>query len=34
LLRDDTVKAMAKGVFGSPTTIVDGELFWGPIASI
>jgi 2-hydroxychromene-2-carboxylate isomerase len=28
-LRDETAAAMAKGVFGSPFVIVDGEPFWG-----
>ena len=28
-LRAETDLAMAKGVFGSPFVIVDGELFWG-----
>jgi len=28
-LRDETDKAMEKGVFGSPYFIVDGEGFWG-----
>jgi len=22
-------KAMEAGIFGSPTTVIDGELFWG-----
>lgn len=29
LLRDEVQAALAAGVFGSPTVIVDGELFWG-----
>lgn len=28
-LRDSTERAAARGVFGVPTLIVDGELFWG-----
>jgi 2-hydroxychromene-2-carboxylate isomerase len=28
-LRDETDAALAHGVFGVPTVIVDGELFWG-----
>ncbi len=28
-LRDETGKAIARGVFGSPFIIVDGEPFWG-----
>jgi len=28
-LRIDIENAMKLGVFGSPTTVVDGELFWG-----
>jgi len=32
-LRDDTQQAIAAGVFGVPTAIVDGELFWGYDAS-
>ena len=28
-LRDEMAAAMAKGVFGSPFVIVDGEPFWG-----
>lgn len=28
-LRDNTEAAIAQGVFGVPTFIVDGELFWG-----
>lgn len=28
-LRLDTEQAVARGVFGAPTFIVDGELFWG-----
>lgn len=28
-LRVETEQAVAKGVFGVPTLIVDGELFWG-----
>ena len=28
-LRESTEKALLCGVFGSPTTVVDGELFWG-----
>jgi len=26
---DQTDMAREKGIFGSPTCIVDGELFWG-----
>jgi 2-hydroxychromene-2-carboxylate isomerase len=29
VLRDRTSEAMAKGVFGSPFILVDGEPFWG-----
>jgi 2-hydroxychromene-2-carboxylate isomerase len=29
MLRDETDKALEKGVFGSPYFIVDGEGFWG-----
>src|SRR6185436_11551323 len=29
LLRKNTDEAVARGVFGVPTAIVDGELFWG-----
>jgi len=29
LLREATEQAIAKGVFGSPFIIVDGESFWG-----
>jgi 2-hydroxychromene-2-carboxylate isomerase len=28
-LRDRTARASALGVFGAPTWVVDGELFWG-----
>lgn len=28
-LREETDHALAQGVFGVPTVIVDGELFWG-----
>lgn len=28
-LRRNTEQALARGVFGVPTTVVDGELFWG-----
>jgi 2-hydroxychromene-2-carboxylate isomerase len=28
-LRDQTARASALGVFGAPTWVVDGELFWG-----
>jgi 2-hydroxychromene-2-carboxylate isomerase len=28
-LRDETTSAVRAGVFGSPTIIVDGEMFWG-----
>jgi len=28
-LRESIESAMAIGVFGSPTTVIDGELFWG-----
>lgn len=28
-LREATAAAIDAGVFGSPTTVVDGELFWG-----
>jgi 2-hydroxychromene-2-carboxylate isomerase len=28
-LREATERAVARGVFGVPTVIVDGELFWG-----
>lgn len=28
-LRDETAAAIRRGVFGSPTLIVDGEMFWG-----
>lgn len=28
-LREETAAAIDAGVFGSPTTVVDGELFWG-----
>jgi 2-hydroxychromene-2-carboxylate isomerase len=28
-VRDETEDAIAKGVFGVPTVIADGELFWG-----
>lgn len=28
-LRQDVEASLASGVFGSPTVIVDGELFWG-----
>ena len=28
-LRDATEEAVAKGVFGVPTVLVDGEIFWG-----
>ncbi|MBB6123629.1 2-hydroxychromene-2-carboxylate isomerase [Sphingobium subterraneum] len=28
-LRNETTDAIAAGVFGSPTMIVDGEIFWG-----
>jgi 2-hydroxychromene-2-carboxylate isomerase len=28
-LREETDAALAQGVFGVPTVIVDGELFWG-----
>ena len=26
---DQTVRAQTLGVFGSPSFVVDGELFWG-----
>lgn len=29
LLREQVGDAIARGVFGSPTVIVDGEMFWG-----
>lgn len=29
LLRDAVAASLAAGVFGSPTIIVDGEMFWG-----
>jgi 2-hydroxychromene-2-carboxylate isomerase len=28
-LRDQTARASALGIFGAPTWVVDGELFWG-----
>jgi 2-hydroxychromene-2-carboxylate isomerase len=28
-LRVQTAKARALGIFGAPTFIVDGEMFWG-----
>ena len=28
-LRDNTQQAIAAGVFGVPTAVIDGELFWG-----
>lgn len=28
-LRDNTERAIEHGLFGVPTTVVDGELFWG-----
>ena len=28
-LRNEIADAIAAGVFGSPTTIIDGEMFWG-----
>lgn len=28
-VRDQTTEALARGVFGVPTLLVDGELFWG-----
>ncbi len=28
-LRDNTERAIARGIFGVPTYVVDGELFWG-----
>ena len=28
-LREETDEAVAQGVFGVPTLIVDGEAFWG-----
>jgi 2-hydroxychromene-2-carboxylate isomerase len=28
-LREQTEEAVAAGVFGVPTTVVDGEIFWG-----
>lgn len=28
-LRERTDEAIARGVFGAPTTFIDGELFWG-----
>lgn len=28
-LREETEAAIGRGVFGSPTVIVDGEMFWG-----
>jgi 2-hydroxychromene-2-carboxylate isomerase len=28
-LRDETDRAIARGIFGSPTMVVDGEAFWG-----
>jgi 2-hydroxychromene-2-carboxylate isomerase len=32
-LRDETDQAIARGVFGVPTLMVDGELFWGADAT-
>ena len=29
LLRENTSKAKALGIFGAPTFLVDGEMFWG-----
>jgi len=29
LLKTNTAEAIARGVFGVPTVVVDGELFWG-----
>lgn len=29
LLRQETQRAKERGIFGAPTMIVDGELFWG-----
>jgi 2-hydroxychromene-2-carboxylate isomerase len=29
LLRDEVDASLAAGVFGSPTVLVDGEMFWG-----
>ncbi|HSV46924.1 MAG TPA: 2-hydroxychromene-2-carboxylate isomerase [Ramlibacter sp.] len=29
LLRSEVAASLAAGVFGSPTVVVDGELFWG-----
>lgn len=29
LLRDEVDRSLKAGVFGSPTVIVDGEMFWG-----
>ena len=28
-VRAQTDEALSRGVFGVPTTLVDGELFWG-----
>jgi 2-hydroxychromene-2-carboxylate isomerase len=28
-LREQTERATALGIFGAPTWVVDGELFWG-----
>ena len=28
-LAQETDKAMGLGVFGSPTFVIDGEVFWG-----
>lgn len=32
-LRDETDQAIARGVFGVPSFVVDGELFWGADAT-
>lgn len=29
-LREDTERALQRGVFGAPTYFVDGEMYWGP----
>ncbi len=29
-LREDTQRALQRGVFGVPTYFVDGEMYWGP----
>lgn len=28
-LRDQTARAVSRGIFGAPSFVVDGELFWG-----